>query len=44
MKKPIIEDHGDFKFIDRRGVDKRHTKVRKWEENVLHKFTDEELS
>ena len=44
MKKPKIEDHGLFTFIDRRGINKRETKEKLWKEKYYNKFTEKELT
>ena len=43
-KKPYVEDHGEFKFIDRRGVNKTETREKLWREKWENKYTDEELT
>ena len=42
--KPKVEDHGSFKFIDRRGVNKKETKEKLWRENYAEKWSDQELT
>lgn len=42
-RKPIVEKHKTFTFIDRRGVATQESQILKWEKEIRDKYTPEEL-
>jgi len=38
-KKPIIERHDTFTFVDKRGIVSEEYKINYWKDNILNKYT-----